>query len=659
MVHILDTLARLENKFDNLAMTRGSSGTPGDVNSPGFGGSPTSGASSAASFMRGPGSRSKDSESTQSKNLPSELQQFYQHLTVPHKIMLWPSIYIHLINSGISGAGDLQHILQEGTPWFIRLELNKHPSPLPSDVGLPCFAVNVGAADHGRSSNVAFPTLTVQQIQEYSDAYFNTFNVLYPLLNRDAFMNEVVARLLREGYGDGDVGSVLALLVFALGQVAIEGVFDRPVSVVNSQPSGIRGGSDDRPPGLELFNEARRRVGFVATMCSLENVQILLLQATYYESAARHLDFWRSTVAASMACQVLIKCQPIDWSSANGDLIKRAYWTCILSEDLYHLDLDLPQTGIHTLEDEVPLPYFYETQDEHSTGSPMQPSASNSEERSHYQYHFLAMIALRRLIARIHGVIHECERDESKSEPLLHSNQGAYAHINPAASTPQAENQEDYGGPPVAVIREMVRQLDSWRALLPRPLQWSDNDKFDFPATDPTARRPNEPLFCPDQGPIPIGHKYNLDVVTAQLRTRFYYARFMMYRPFVYKALHFPELMTPDDCSCCALAIKSACLWPLAMAPPKNKKRLVPHLFAWTQNFLGILLILKMTSANECLRRIVEEGGVVGRQEIDMTIRLMLEWVRDVRQVDGIAEWGWGILEPLYMPRGGGDRGSM
>lgn len=653
MVHILDTLTRLENKFDNLAVSGGSQ-APSDVHSPAFGTSSLSAGSSTASFLRSTGASRNDSTGPQRpRDLPMELQQNYQHLTVPHKIMLWPSIYIHLINSGITAAADLQHVLQEGTPWFIKREIAKHPTSLPSEIGLPCFAVNAGAAEQGQSSNVAFPTLTIQQIQEHSDAYFNTFNVLYPLLNRESFMNDVVAKLLREGYGDGDVGSVLALFVFALGQVAIEGVFDRPISVVNGQPSGLRGGSLDHPPGLALFNEGRRRLGFVVTQCSLENVQILLLQATYYEACARHLDFWRSTVAASMACQVLIRCQSIDWSSANGDLIKRAYWTCILAEDLYHLDLDLPQTGIHTMEDEVPLPYFHGTQeDQGGAASPMTPAPGRGDERSHYQYHFLAMIALRRLIARIHGVIHECERAATKAEPLWRSQAGAQAHDTPAATTPQ-ENAEEYGGPPVAVIREMIRQLDSWRALLPRPLQWSDNDKFDFPASDPSgARRPNEPLFSVDQGPIPIGHKYNLDVVSAQLRTRFYYARFMMYRPFVYKALHFPEVMTADDANCCALAIKSACLWPLAMAPPKNKKRLVPHLFAWTQNFMGILLILKMCSVNDCLRTIVDEGGVVGRQEIDISIGLMLEWMRDVKQVDGIAEWSWGILEPLYAQRG-------
>lgn len=97
--------------------------------------------------------------------------------------------------------------------------------------------------------------------------------------------------------------------------------------------------------------------------------------------------------------------------------------------------------------------------------------------------------------------------------------------------------------------------------------------------------------------------------------------------------------MTPDDCNCCALAIKGACLWPLAMAPPKNKKRLVPHMFAWTHNFMGILLILRMCSANHCLRQIVEECGVVGRKEIESTVAILLDWMRDVKQIDGIAEW--------------------
>ncbi|OQN95427.1 hypothetical protein B0A48_18484 [Cryoendolithus antarcticus] len=604
MVHILDTLTRLENKFDNMRIANATD------------------SSSSSDFVTG--TRYSPSQSSGKRNeretasghdIPTAVRRSYQHLTVPHKVILWPSIYLYLVNSGMQAATDLQHILQEGTSWLVKREMTKHPDPLAADCRL--LSYRIGAADEGYSTRTAFPSLTIQLIHEYTDAYFNTFNVLYPILNHDAFLDDTVSRLMRDGYADGDPGAVLALMVFALGQCAKEGVFGDPTVIVNGVPSGYRGGTIERPPGIEIFNEARRRLGFVVTLCSLENVQILLLQATYLEATGRHLDFWRSTVAASMACQVLVRCHPLDWATQEGDMIKRAYWACVLSEDLYHLDLDLPQTGIHTLEDEVPLPYFQEAQDQLS-------GERGVDERSYFQYHFLAMIALRRLIGRIHNVIHE-------------------------SSSTHPESSDDYGGPPVPVITEMARQLDAWRSLLPRPLQWHDYNMLDFPISNPQARRPSEPLFSPHQGSVPINHKFNLDIVTAQLRTRFYYARFMMFRPFVYKALHFPELMTAEDANYCALAIQSACLWPVSMAPPKNKKRLVPHHFTWTQNFMGILLILRMTKEEGVLKQICE--GRVDEGSMEMTVQLMLEWFRDVRQVDGIAEWSWRILEGLFERR--------
>ena len=391
MLHILDALTRIENKFDTLAVGTPSSASP-DPNTSRL-------IKSLSQYSPAQGSGSTDNE--RPVEFPRELRKSYQHLTVPHKVILWPSIYIHLINSGIQASNDLQYVLQEGTPWFIRLEMAKHREPLPYDVSLSYYAMNSSLREQGISSNVAFPALTIEKIREQCDAYFNTFNVLFPLLNRDGFMNDVLPPLLRDGYADGDANAVLALLVFALGQVAIEGVFGRPISTVEGQPSGFRGGTIDRPPGLAIFNEARRRLGFVENQNSLEGVQMLLLQATYYESNSRHQDFWRSTMSASMACQVLVQCSGTPWSSPKGDLIKRAYWTCVLSEDFYHLDLDLPRTGINNLEDEVPLPYFHDAHGQDSNG-PL------SDERSHFQYHFLAMIALRRLIGRINTIIHEC-----------------------------------------------------------------------------------------------------------------------------------------------------------------------------------------------------------------------------------------------------------
>lgn len=393
MVHILDTLTRLENKFDNLSLSAGAS-TP-----------ETTGSGPRTSVVHTPGSTERlyrtDNQITAGggPRFPPELQPERSHLTVPHKIILWPSIYIHLINSEISAASDLQYVLQEGTPWLIRQEMANDKCKLPTNVGLEAYPLNTRAQDPPR---VGFRGMTMQRMQEYCDGYFNTFNVLAPILNRDTFLSESMSVVSQHGFVEGDQQSVLVLLVLALGQLAIEGVFERPVSMVNGTPSGLRGGTIDQPPGIEIFNEARRRLGFVSTKMTLESVQIHLLLATYYEANGRHLDFWRATTMASMACQVLIKCQQMDWQTNYGDLCKRSYWACVLNEDLYHLDLDLPQSGVQSLEDIVPLPYFHEGDESQVSGN-----ARAGDDRSHFQYHFLAMIALRRLISRIHEVIHE------------------------------------------------------------------------------------------------------------------------------------------------------------------------------------------------------------------------------------------------------------
>jgi hypothetical protein len=382
MVHILDALTTLEKKFDNLAIGRGGASIPERTTR-----------TLAASTSSELSAQTARADAELGHGLPSDLHRSHQHLTAPHKVLLWPRVYTYLTNSGIHAASDLQHVLQDGTPWFVRQEMKKHPLSLPTDPGLPTHRLDDPSSEEGHSKRYAFPTVTSQQVQEYADAYFNTFNVISPILNYDVFMNEVVTRLSREGYADGDPQSVIALLVYALGQLAIEGVFGNAISSQDGVPSGFRGGTAERPPGLGLFNEVRRRLGFCTGTCTIEDVQILLLQATYYEASSRHLDFYRCTAAASTAMLVLVRCREIDWQSQSGDMIARAYWTCVLSEDLYHMDLDLPETGIGTLEDDVPLPVFHEIQD--------------SQARQ-LQYHFLAMIALRRLINRTNVVIYRC-----------------------------------------------------------------------------------------------------------------------------------------------------------------------------------------------------------------------------------------------------------
>jgi hypothetical protein len=54
---------------------------------------------------------------------------------------------------------------------------------------------------------------------------------LLPLLDANMFVDGVVARLLQEGYRDDEPEGVLTLLVFALGQLTIEGMMGQPTRV--------------------------------------------------------------------------------------------------------------------------------------------------------------------------------------------------------------------------------------------------------------------------------------------------------------------------------------------------------------------------------------------------------------------------------------------
>lgn len=98
--------------------------------------------------------------------------------------------------------------------------------------------------------------------------------------------------------------------------------------------------------------------------------------------------------------------------------------------------------------------------------------------------------------------------------------------------------------------------------MLPPDLQWAEDDPTSFPTPQssnvgnfrqsvdpslPASFSQNLPLFYVDLDSEPVHYPYAYDIQVALLRTRFYYAKYMVYRPFVYKALHTPDQMTTED----------------------------------------------------------------------------------------------------------------
>jgi hypothetical protein len=76
---------------------------------------------------------------------------------------------------------------------------------------------------------------------------------------------------------------------------------------------------------------------------------------------------------------------------------------------------------------------------------------------------------------------------------------------------------------------------------------------------------------------------------------------------------------------------------------------LVPYLFCWSQNLLGILLIIYLTQHNPMLSEIrAQLCGARFEAAVDQTVEVMLDWVRDLKSTDSIAQWCWKILQGVY-----------
>lgn len=141
----------------------------------------------------------------------------------------------------------------------------------------------------------------------------------------------------------------------------------------------------------------------------------------------------------------------------------------------------------------------------------------------------------------------------------------------------------------------------------------------------------------------------DLGIMIAQLRARFYNARFTLHSPFLYLALHHSELLSSDDTQFCVLALESTLLWPLSAESVSNRKRLISHHFTWTQNAISFLCIFVMIGRNEKLKQICEHHPDM--RELRISVAVQLSWLQDLRAIDGIADWAWRLMHPLFIEK--------
>ena len=271
----MDRLKSLEGKVDRIPTARAPALSgfgppqPSPTSHPSF----STEVDEPASFSTAPRPSQQPSPSGTGRSQP------YRHASAAHKILTWPAIQQLLQQYLPSNIGDFKSLEQDGSAFLVQVQ-EGFPC-LPLDDALqdrPFVGMQSQAARNSGGARITFPALTRDVMHRLATAYFDTFNFFYPFMDRQNFISDTLTKVHSEGF-DGDTDSVIALLIFALGELAIEGSRGNPIEEYNGRPSGVRGGTASRPPGLALFNEARKRIGFVFTQCDLETVQILSLAA--------------------------------------------------------------------------------------------------------------------------------------------------------------------------------------------------------------------------------------------------------------------------------------------------------------------------------------------------------------------------------------------
>ena len=61
-----------------------------------------------------------------------------------------------------------------------------------------------------------------------------------------------------------------------------------------------------------------------------------------------------------------------------------------------------------------------------------------------------------------------------------------------------------------------------------------------------------------------------------------------------------------------------------------------------------MILVLRICCKSDYLGDICRESGIAG-EVIESTISSMIQWLEDVRQVDGVADWGMGVLGSAFL----------
>jgi hypothetical protein len=515
----INSIRRLEGKIEELtrAVTDLSS-APRSQLAPG---APTTGASPDDGTQQSP-ARMIEVMDTPQPQLPVHYQKisFSQHA-----VLHWPAVAELLPHSAT--------VKLKRLPNNYAVHLERSRTPLSSDTSLFTQL----------SAQVWLNGLPMRIIEGLVDAFFSTFNGLYPVLDRRHFYSVTMSKASEANF-NYSIESTTVLLVLALGCIAMEGYREGDFSLDKNArlddafeaPDWHSTVMDEQYPGLSFFNEARKRMGFRTGSNNLYNCQVYLLCALYYTQILRPIDSYLMLVRAASCSLMTLTCSDsVDWDTWEGDMEARLFWVCLMHETILVQELEVPKSGLLEFESTVPLPSFKPFRS--SSGNDTRHDTNNDEEDAFFHYHFLAQAANRIMMTRI------------STSHYFYDDQGLL--------------------PSSRIHLELFHQIEQWKNSLPSTHQ--------FDAEQPMSGRPASPGYA---------------LAEALLRSRYQVIHFHLGRPYLYKALHSSHKLTSHDISTIKATWRAAMNWSMVTGICKEMKSVMLLKFGWTSQLFGQLVMM-------------------------------------------------------------------
>lgn len=170
----------------------------------------------------------------QTATIPPATPRDVRYVSATHKMLSWPFIQ-QILENKVPGL-DLASLEKDGAA--VLLGLQSRTTSLPTNIyesthigaegtSLPLQVAPASRADELQAEGLSMDWETIQRLTK---SYFDTFNLIYPIMDRQLFQSEVLPAITSHGL-DESSSSTLACLIFALGEVAISAVQGQPIGV--------------------------------------------------------------------------------------------------------------------------------------------------------------------------------------------------------------------------------------------------------------------------------------------------------------------------------------------------------------------------------------------------------------------------------------------